>query len=148
MTDSCMHSKQYFPLKLCSRAWLGYILFPSSWGPNIKISKGFFVPTMCFDSTGCQSVPPPPPPAQYEETDMKKLVLSPSSCNWIMSDDAFYTVIDWFILRLWQYPQSAETSISVYLSFYLSLFSRLEQSLAEKYGYFILINSLAGIMSL
>lgn len=43
-----------------------------------------------------------PLPAQYEETDMKKLVLSvPLSCNWIMSDNAFYTVIsDWFILSL------------------------------------------------
>lgn len=66
-----------------------------------------------------------------------------------MGDNAFYTVIsDWFILKLWQYLQRAETSISVCSFFFLSLFSRLEQSLSEKYGYFILINSLAGIMSI
>lgn len=148
MTDSCVHSKQYFPLKLCSRVWIGYISFPSSWGPNIKISKEVYLYPCVLIAQVAKVYPPPPPCSIRGNWHEEASSQSPSSCNWIMSDDAFYTVIDWFILRLWQYLQSADTSISVYLPFYLSLFSRLEQSLAEKYGYFILINSLAGIMSL
>ena len=124
---------------------------------QISLFQEVSVYPLCFDSTGCQSVPPPTPsPGSiwgnwHEEASPFTPPSLLFSGNWIMSVNAFYTVIsDWFILRMWQHAQSAETFISVYLfSLFLTLVSRLEQSLSENYGYFILrINSLAGIMSI
>lgn len=43
-------------------------------GQIFPFQRFLFVPIMCLDSAGCQSVFPLP--AHYEETDMKKLVLS------------------------------------------------------------------------
>lgn len=64
-------------------------------GQILRFQKVSLYPLCVLIAQVAKVYPPPlPPPAQYEETDMKKLVLSPSSCNWIMSDDAFYTVID------------------------------------------------------
>lgn len=60
------------------------VLFPKQ-GPNIPIS-----------TAACQVYCPLLP---KEEID--KVVLGPFSRNWILSNDAFYTVTDWFYFKGW-----------------------------------------------
>lgn len=88
MTDSCLRnthsfvpSKQYPPPQCDSGT---FHFFPKR-GPNIPIS-----------TAACQVYRPLLP---REETD--EVVLSPFSRNWILSDDSFYTVTDWFCFKGW-----------------------------------------------
>ena len=50
-----------FFLKLLSLTWVHFIPFILR-AKYSDFKSGFYVHTMCFDSTGCQSVPPPPSP--------------------------------------------------------------------------------------
>lgn len=122
-------------------------LFLSSLRPNAE--RGFLYPVCVFNSTGCQSAPPTPP-TQYEETDKEMLVfLRPLYWKLDYKRWCFFVISDLFeggdnICKVLK-------QASLYVcGLFLFLFSRLEQSLSkkEKYGYFILINSLAGIMSI
>lgn len=107
-------------------------LFLSSLRPNAE--RGFLYPVCVFNSTGCQSAPPP------LLLNMRKLDYK----RW-----CFFVISDLFeggdnICKVLK-------QASLYVcGLFLFFFSRLEQSLSkkEKYGYFILINSLAGIMSI
>lgn len=113
--------------------------------------RGAFCTHYVFSIAQVAKVPPhPSPPTQYEETDKEMLVfLRPLYWKLDYKRWCFFVISDLFeggdnICKVLK-------QASLYVcGLFLFFFSRLEQSLSkkEKYGYFILINSLAGIMSI
>lgn len=93
VTDSCMHKKTIFPLINCVYdSDLGTFHSLHHEGQILKFQKDSLYPRCVLIA---QVAKVSPPFLLCEKTDMKKLVLSvPFTGNWIMSENAFYTVIN------------------------------------------------------
>lgn len=96
---------EYFTLTLFSTlTWVHFIPFISR-AKYYDFMRFSLYPLCVLTAQVAKVYPHPllPHPAQWgnwhEEASSQSPPL-PFSCNWIMSDDAFYTAVDWFILKV------------------------------------------------